>query len=786
MSARNRSISSNIMNNKNKKIFSKTVTSNFRKSSEKSQKRNTEMGITTSTGFSDKNKTNTIASSIRSISKFKILKKEIQILKFEDFHRKYIFNKNIENQTLNEIYYRNGFSSFRSNYISTIDSQSKVMNLKKKSISPSIFSSSTSTKSRKLLTNDKIYKRYNNKLSSYLSVYLDNIKNTSDFKDKNKVKYFRELCEDSNNNNNNNTTITTNNKEILHKSIINNLISFKKENKNEIETIFKPSEIHKDYSKLIKHNSNLSKHLNSKKLKNVNFKIISSVNYKNKENNKLGKNFFYMGKNHISLNDKLAYPPYNSYLFSISKGEESVEEFKYKTRLLSLDKYFLKINKDSYDKQFFLNKNNLQKEILKIKGIEDIKKLYNNYNYILGEYLKFLFNKFREVKERNELIKQDKYHLHNEIEKLKHKIAKNMNKIKEGLSIKLFIMCVKNHTSTIENFPKEDIKELEKDKLKLKEGYYLHLDKKINNNNDIKKKKIVRTNTLFNDRAKKIYTFTSSKKVLSRKIVITDENKKIQFHKSSHNVSPQRKRKSNIPGLIGSDEEFFQHLDAISTKIYNLIKEHNDKTQNITYLKMELDNIKKNSIIKESNSLYINQQFKILQQSLENKKIKNKELLQRLNVLKDTKYETEIKNSLVLNNILKIYNNFKEYGLNNIKVDDADIYGEHLYLKEIESFFLKMLDKVKADKIKFPNKYEELKQQIEKRKKSEAFKCFQKLLMQKLQIKIDNVLKKASKLIYINPRRKNDYKNYYKHFDKDKDIKPKKSYIEFFFEFMEE
>ena len=97
-----------------------------------------------------------------------------------------------------------------------------------------------------------------------------------------------------------------------------------------------------------------------------------------------------------------------------------------------------------------------------------------------------------------------------------------------------------------------------------------------------------------------------------------------------------------------------------------------------------------------------------------------------------------------------------------------------------------MLDKVKADKIKFPNKYEELKQQIEKRKKSEAFKCFQKLLMQKLQIKIDNVLKKASKLIYINPRRKNDYKNYYKHFDKDKDIKPKKSYIEFFFDFMEE
>jgi hypothetical protein len=116
------------MNNKNKIIFSKTVTSNFMKSSDKSRKRNTEMGTTISTGFSDKNLTNTIASSIRSISKFKIKKKEIQILKFEDFHRNYLFNKNKENQTLNEIYYRNGYSSFRSNYISTKDSQIKVIN----------------------------------------------------------------------------------------------------------------------------------------------------------------------------------------------------------------------------------------------------------------------------------------------------------------------------------------------------------------------------------------------------------------------------------------------------------------------------------------------------------------------------------------------------------------------------------------------------------------------------------------------------------------------------------
>ena len=75
---------------------------------------------------------------------------------------------------------------------------------------------------------------------------------------------------------------------------------------------------------------------------------------------------------------------------------------------------------------------------------------------------------------------------------------------------------------------------------------------------------------------------------------------------------------------------------------------------------------------------------------------------------------------------------------------------------------LKIRSKVLEDKNKYPIEYEKLKQQLEKRKKVDAFIIFQRLLAQKIQIKIDNVLKKASKIIYRRLRKTNDYREYLK------------------------
>jgi hypothetical protein len=244
----------------------------------------------------------------------------------------------------------------------------------------------------------------------------------------------------------------------------------------------------------------------------------------------------------------------------------------------------------------------------------------------------------------------------------------------------------------------------------------------------------------------------------------------------------------DIPSLtIMTIDEFFEHFNEVTTKLYNLIKENHDKSVNNTYYKIELSNIIKNTSEETKYSRYLESKIKIYSQNLDNLKMKNKKLLKQINLLKDNSYKNDVKNILILQNIHNIYYNIKkEYNIANIKKEDLIVIGDQLYLKVIEDFFIRILDKVSKDKIKYPNKYEKLKIQIDKNKKYNAFIGFQRLLLQKLQIKIDNVLKKASKVIYKRLRKTNDYRGYYKHYHLIKKVEKKKSDMELFYEFINE
>jgi hypothetical protein len=234
-------------------------------------------------------------------------------------------------------------------------------------------------------------------------------------------------------------------------------------------------------------------------------------------------------------------------------------------------------------------------------------------------------------------------------------------------------------------------------------------------------------------------------------------------------------------------DEFFEHFEAVATKIYNLIKENNDKSVNNTYYKIELSNIIINTAEETKYSRYLESKIKVYSQNLDKLKMKNKKLLKQISLLRDNNYQNDVKNILILQNIHNIYYNIKkEYNIANIKKEDLILLGEQLYLKVIEDFFIRILDRVSKDKIKYPNKYEKLRFQIEKNKKYNAFIGFQRLLLQKLQIKIDNVLKKASKVIYKRLRKTNDYRGYYKHYHLIKKVEKKKSDMELFYEFINE
>lgn len=152
------SLDSNISNSHNIKLFAKTTTSNFMKSYEKTPKENKDFYMTKSTMFSDNHLTNTIASSIRTISKIKSIKKEKPLfLNLEDFHKQFILNKNKYNNKLSALYTQNGYNSNKSKKKLTLNSsKNNVIKLIKKSKNPS-FLISSSKKSR----NKSIINKYN-------------------------------------------------------------------------------------------------------------------------------------------------------------------------------------------------------------------------------------------------------------------------------------------------------------------------------------------------------------------------------------------------------------------------------------------------------------------------------------------------------------------------------------------------------------------------------------------------------------------------------------------------
>ena len=72
----------------------------------------------------------------------------------------------------------------------------------------------------------------------------------------------------------------------------------------------------------------------------------------------------YKGRNLETIDDILAYPSFKSYMFSINKREESVNEFKYKTRIIAKGNYLKKINSNNYDKKLEAIDYEVKKQVL--------------------------------------------------------------------------------------------------------------------------------------------------------------------------------------------------------------------------------------------------------------------------------------------------------------------------------------------------------------------------------------------------------------------------------------
>ena len=496
----------------------------------------------------------------------------------------------------------------------------------------------------------------------------------------------------------------------------------------------------------------------------------NEIHFKNE--GKDGKIKLYYGRNAIKVIDKFAYPNYH-----FSERIETLKEFYYKTKINIFNNYRKYLNQNTYLKhEVKINFEN-DREIFRERNIKNFEKLYAIYKKSLEEYIQFLHRKYREIQDVNESLIKNKFKMKFENEKIKTEIIRGMNKIREGFNVKYFLTCVKNHTLSPEKFSPEDYKEIQQERLKLNENYYISLIRKIFlNNNQVQR---LQEHSL--TKKEKANNYLSGKNM-------TNINDKIIKNFSKRNT--QILSISTIPKslrVIDTFEEFIEHMDSLSSSVYNLIIDSTNKYYRNVFLKLQLENISKKSSNQMNHLNYFQGKISLYEKTLHELKSKNSILISNLNNLKEHRFQSDIKFLVVMKYIQKIYFNIKRENnsIINIKKEMTISYNDNHYLKSIEQFLCKLLLKIKNIKRRNPNDYKILKAKLDKLQKERDFNRYQKLLFERLQIKIEKVLQKAEKIIIKRYKIMNDYKKVNK-ISKINKKEIKKTDLEIFEEYLDD
>ena len=347
--------------------------------------------------------------------------------------------------------------------------------------------------------------------------------------------------------------------------------------------------------------------------------------------------------------------------------------------------------------------------------------------------------------------------LKSDILRLKYRMKRLLIYLQENFQNKCFLLSVKNSTRLVEKFSSKDLEELKYDNLIM--SYHLK-ENNINNNennnnksnnenknskknissinkqsNSLKKKnKIIRTATILS------YLTSPKKNVYGRKMSIYSMGKLIESERPFH---------KNQKNIFNDPQDFINHLDSITSNISQSLYVYNNIRSEINILKHELYNVKNNKSLENYLKILKNDILNAEKKLLDYKS-KNEDLISTVNnlqILNDKADSSLIKVQEKIHNMFMNFNIFFKVYYNINEMTDLQI------LKMFEKYLNNLIKQVKEDQIKFPNEYNKMIKEIEKRKKDDQTRLL--IIKQKddLNKKINKVIEKNKKII-VKPRRK--------------------------------
>ena len=447
-----------------------------------------------------------------------------------------------------------------------------------------------------------------------------------------------------------------------------------------------------------------------------------------------------------------------------SLRSEKLGEFKEKINKEIKGKYILYHKKDYCDQLNQKLQNKIDQYTQNIRMINITDKLYYSYTKTYDNYEKKLYNVLSIENEVNENYKIIITQLKSDIIRIKFRMKRLLIQLKENFENKCFLLSVKNSTRLVEKFSPSDLEELKYDNLIM--SYHLNENKNnINNRNNNNENNINKTNNGSNKNSKKnipnikknskplklkkkftraatilSYLSSSKKNVNGRKMSIFSMGKLIESERPLH---------KNQKNIFNDPQDFINHLDSISSNISQSLYIYNNIRNEINLLKHELYNVK--------NDKELQNYFNVLKKDIKNAekklfdcKSKNEDLIYTFNNLEELNNKADISLIKVQEKMYKMFMNINTFFKVYYNIDEMT---DLQILKMFEKYLNNLINQIKEDQIKFPNEYNKMIREIEKRKKDEQTRLLIIKQKEDLNKKINKVIEKNKK-ITVKPRRK--------------------------------
>ena len=396
-----------------------------------------------------------------------------------------------------------------------------------------------------------------------------------------------------------------------------------------------------------------------------------------------------------------------------AKRNESLSEFKKKTKSIFFEKYFIQLKEK--DIKSIQDDRTYAIELTDLK-INNLKKMINLLNILLRNQDKYI-NHLKSIITKENIIKNDlidkKKEILHETNLLRYRFERTQRTFELLLENKFFLLCVKNETNIFDKFLEKDKNEYNQDRLSL----YLISD------------------------------FNRIQRKMEKKKTISVKGSVKRYSILEEKISNGIKIIKDPKPVFSSPDDFYKKFEIISDKIQDSIFTYNQKNIELMNLREYYNEKKKEYKKEEEMCVDFQEDISLAEKKLEELKMRNEFLNKYFISLSKKPKDNILLVEKKVKEIHKKINKIDEFIREKIfKLDDTETTITRLLDIENKLYFL--IKYIKEYKLHNKDNYKRIEKFIDLRKRLKGYELVKLKKLEELHLKEKKIIAKNNKVLF--------------------------------------